>query len=125
MQSTASHRAVLALVAGLSIAATATAVLAQQAGLARTPNMVGEWRGQAEIVRFEDVNDQAGQPQFGQTNELVVVIGTQTGRMFATPGSQKLTGVVLPDGTVSMQMCGGNDRWFLTGTLSIAKGGAT
>lgn len=112
-----------AFVAGIPIAGTRP-VYGQQVGPDTTPNMVGEWRGRGQVVYFENIDDPASQPQFVQTDEWVLTIGTQTGRAFASmgPDGQKLTGVILPDGTLSMHSFGGNDRWFWTGTLTVRRG---
>ena len=59
-------------------------------------------------------------------------ITTQNGRVFAgnhydpdEPGD-KVTGVLMPDGTVSVQflldVTGGTDRFFFTGTLAKVRG---
>jgi len=112
-----------AFVAGIAIAGPHPAY-GQQVGPDRAPNMVGEWRGRAQVVYFENIDDSVSQPQFIQTDEFVLTIGAQEGRAFAAlgPDGDKLTGVILPGGTLSMQLFGGNDRWFLTGTLTIERG---
>ncbi|MCX6638634.1 MAG: hypothetical protein NT090_26570 [Acidobacteria bacterium] len=95
----------------------------------RVPDLRGDWKGQITVVLFDNSLDPTEPPQFGQ-DEFVFTITHQNGRVFAgfnpepSGNGEKLTGVLLPDGTVSMQVLSGHgsDRTFLTGTFSTAKG---
>ncbi len=101
-----------------------------QIGTARIPDMRGRWQGTmmagCVFKNALDPNDVAqcfdnGTP----TDEDIVDITAQTGRAFAgsTPDGGKVTGVLLPDGTVGMQAFGeGTLRLFITGKLELLRG---
>jgi len=103
----------------------------QKFTVAKIPNLVGEWKGQAVGYSYEDSGNPYNSPQFAQ-GEVSMNITTQNGRVFAgthyDPGEpgDKLTGVLMPDGSVSLQflfdVTGGTDRYFINGTLANVRG---
>jgi len=92
-----------------------------QGGSTRIPAMLGQWSGQGAGYGFENVLDPSSQPQYSENEgQGLLNITAQNDRAFAgTFGAgDKLTGVILPAGTVSMQTYRDNNRMFLTGTLT-------
>jgi hypothetical protein len=89
------------------------------------PDMIGEWATErAAIYTFEDVTDPTCTPVYIEGvsyPEGVIHITEQTGRVFAGKweGGHKVTGVILPDRTVSMQEFEPSElRFFITGRLT-------
>ena len=93
------------------------------------PDLIGTWQVDGTAYFIEDVNDFTapdGVPEFIQGPFEDIIITDQTGRVFAgigVGGNDHVTGVILSDGTVSMQLFELTElRGFLTGTLD---GGGT
>ncbi len=96
------------------------------------PDLIGTWRGDAEICSFSDVTDTSNQPVCqqimpGEMEDFVIT--EQAGRVFAgifdnfdgAPDEDRITGVILSDRTVSIQLFELSElRGFLTGRLTGA-----
>jgi hypothetical protein len=95
----------------------------------RVPNLVGHWQAKSAFYMFDPVTNPESEPFYFEssgTEEDMLNIDVQTGRVFAgsTPDGGKLTGIILPDGTVSIQAFGeGELRVF--GTYRLSKSGNT
>lgn len=95
-----------------------------QAG-GRLPDMTGEWVASYKEVCWNDVTDPVVVDWYIDSGEGVPInIVTQDGALLAGYiGDDKLTGVLRSQGkkgdvTVEMQSYGGNNRNFLSGTVS-------
>ena len=96
------------------------------------PNLIGVWTCEAVGYFFEDVTDPACEPLYVEGPQDDFVITHQTGRVFGgtwyddpnEPGdNKKLTGVMLPDRTVSIQdFEPGAERVFITGRMTKSGG---
>lgn len=89
------------------------------------PDMTGEWDSEGFGYHFNDVTDPEEEPlYFEGSGDRTLFITHQTGMAFAgTWEGRKLTGVILPDRTVSMQAFELSElHVFVTGKL-IASGG--
>jgi len=93
------------------------------------PDMTGWWATErAATYTFDDVTDPTCMPVYIEGvsyPEGVFHITVQTGRVFAGTweGGRKLTGVILPDRTVSMQAFEPSElRFFITGRLTKSGG---
>ena len=86
----------------------------------RIPNMLGWWISEASVFYFENVDDPSGEPIFGE-GQIYINITHQNGRVFAGTVNfdDKLTGAIAPDGTISMQSFGGNDRFLYSAKLQL------
>lgn len=90
------------------------------------PDLIGAWLGESAQYYFEDVTDPTETPNYiieSSTPEEAWHITDQTGRIFAgtvgLSGERKLTGVILPDRTVSIQMFWESEtRIFFTGRMT-------
>ncbi len=86
-------------------------------------DLTGVWEGEFSGYLFEDVLDEYDSPQFiFQEPGEDLVITDQTDSTFAGswPGGDKVTGTVMPDGTVTVQMFEpGELRLFGTGTVEV------
>ena len=90
------------------------------------PDLTGTWTLTSAGYFFEDVTDtttSAGDPDPFEVSPEDFVITEQTGRVFAgvwDSRAQKVTGVILPDGTVSVQFFETTElRLFGTGSISV------
>jgi hypothetical protein len=96
----------------------------------RIPDMTGVWTYETAQYYFEDVTNPKEEPKdrmASSTPEEDWHITHQTGRVFAGTfgfeGEGKLTGVILPDGTVSIQIFWASEtRIFFTGRMLNTKG---
>jgi len=100
------------------------------AATGRIPDLRGKWQGEATGYAFSNVLSPTDFPQYVESStdeDLNLEIDVQTGRAFAgswREGRDKLTGVILPDGTIRIQTAteGGDLRSFSTCTLSVEEG---
>ena len=95
------------------------------------PNMIGTWTGEGAGYVFFDVTQPASEPvYFEGPGDRDLVITHQIGRTFAGSFSSgdggnrfKLTGVIMPDRTVSIQYFeSSEERHFYTGRLTKSEG---
>ncbi len=95
------------------------------------PDMIGVWTGEGAAYGFLDVTEPYLQPwYFEGLYENGLEITHQTGRIFAGEwGSDdggdrfKLTGVIMPDRTVSIQLFEpSEERHFITGRITRSRG---
>jgi hypothetical protein len=98
-----------------------------QAAAARIPDLRGRWQGEIIGYMFDNALSPTDSPTYVRDSspEQIIDITVQTGRVFAgsSPDGGKLTGVLLPDGTIRIHGFGeGNLRIFATCTLRIEKG---
>ena len=129
----------LVVAMGMSFLLSGARSLYGQVGEGNIPDMVGVWKGELYGYNFNNVADpdcrqpadiakSQCQPQYIQNPEASFQITTQNGRVFAglyVEGQypRRLTGVVLPDGTVSVQGFSPTElRSFFTGTLTFTNG---
>lgn len=85
------------------------------------PDLTGEWSAEGYGYWFKDVTIYDDKPKYFEgPGDRNLFITHQTGRVFAgTWEGRKLTGVVLPDRTISIQMFELTElRIFLTGKLT-------
>jgi hypothetical protein len=124
--------AILTGFAIFGLLASKSSSLQAQVGPQQIPDLRGTWGGEASEVRFRDSRDPTAEPQFGSGGLVIFTITHQQEGLFAgtipdpdNPGN-KVTGVVLPDGAVSIQIQEGqgegNDRYFITAALTVADG---
>ncbi|NIO20820.1 MAG: hypothetical protein GTN76_08795 [Candidatus Aenigmarchaeota archaeon] len=89
------------------------------------PNLIGEWISPATGYGYEDVTNIDEIPGYGEgslSDDGNIIITDQTGRIFTGTyelGYGKLTGVILPDRTVSIQFFELTEtRIFFTGRMT-------
>ena len=93
------------------------------------PDMTGVWTGELAQYYFEDVTDASETPNYIEefsTPEENWHITDQTGSVFAgtvgVSGERKLTGVIMKDRTVSIQMFWESEtRIFITGRITKSR----
>jgi hypothetical protein len=121
--------AALACVAGIGVLCSHIAVYAQT-DAASIADVRGNWSVIVTMVGFENSFDATEEPRF-QRIETRFIVTHQQDRLFAgtmpngSGGGERMIGVVLPDGTLSMQMMalgGGHDRIFLKAALTSENG---
>jgi hypothetical protein len=125
---------VVLLAAGFVMAARAPAFGQNRA---RVPDLRGTWQGQirgyiVQNVLVEPVFDPSGNPTLGKphyfedaSDDQTFFIREQVGRVFAgwDAEGRKLTGVLMPDGTVSVQLFEPTEnRTLFIGTLTAVGG---
>ncbi len=130
---------VLAAAVGAVLLLPGTKPLYGQADGEKIPDMVGVWKGEVSAYVFANVADPeckapaditkaTCQPQFVPQSQALIEITTQNGRVFAGlyvegANPRRLTGVVSPDGTVSVQGFSPTEfRSFASGTLKFTDG---
>ncbi|MEK7405592.1 MAG: hypothetical protein AAB225_10840, partial [Acidobacteriota bacterium] len=98
-----------------------------QVGPQRVPDLRGLWTGSIYGCMFLDALARTNNPIYGGDDDIDIEITLQQGRSFAGRGGDpedKVTGILLPDGTVQIQFFDPDhtNRGLATGTLSIEKG---
>ena len=121
---------VLLVVTAISLIIISRASLYGQTGRGSwIPDLIGEWVGKATAYYYPDVTDQSTFEYLDGvdfSDKGNVIITEQTGRVFA--GSYEgdkgtLTGVILQDGTVSIQFFElSENRMFFTGKIRRSRG---
>lgn len=96
---------------------------------AAIPNLKGVWAGTVNIVRFENVLQDGGNPVYHKET-IKIKITWQNGRVFAGrymsgEHEEKLTGVIEADNTVTVQTFNEDNRSFFRGKMRVVDGTMT
>ena len=119
--------AAVAVVTCIGLLVPGKSSLYGQVGPQRIPDLRGLWTGSIHGCGFLDAWAQTNDPMCGGDDTIQLEITLQQGRIFTGQSGDpkdKLTGVLLPDGTVQFQIFqpGNFDHSIAFGTLSIDKG---